>query len=76
MPIETRECPECKTPNEFEVPADLDGWAGKPYRVGSCSGCGRRLFYVPGHNKLLWDLLDPDPNVTGFDVVRRATEGR
>ena len=56
MPIEIRNCPECGEPNELEVPAHPESWSGKNYRVGNCSACGVGLFFVPGHNQMLWDL--------------------
>jgi hypothetical protein len=64
MPIESRQCPECNTPNEFDVPVHTETWSGKATWLGPCGGCGKGLFYVPGVNRPLWDLgaIVPDPD--------------
>ena len=54
MGIETRLCPVCGTPTDFDVPTTEEQAA---YRIDVCSGCGRELFYIPGENTTHWDLL-------------------
>jgi hypothetical protein len=57
MGVETRLCPACSTPVEFDVSSTMQQAA---CQIGQCLGCDRVLFYIPGddENTTHWHLLD------------------